>query len=210
MLEKKKTQLGNGRRFHWVMCCDRIVSSQEFIRGRFLSTGNKHASLSPRCHCSCGASFSPSGTFRLTVFHYFKCNCHGLPFCFEVLIYTCISQPPLVRIFHNMKILVSLLRRPRVHSHTSSAVSFLLTSSDVISRWNEEFGVFWICIPLHPSLKQTKKKKALNARISQNWQIKLLIFWSSICTMSQLTETHLLKKKKQKLAAASVTCMQRA
>lgn len=134
MFEKKKTpQLGNGRRFHWVMSCNRIVSSQEFIRGRFLSTGNKRASLSPRCHCSCGASFSPSGTFRLTVFHYFKCNCRGLPFCFEVLIYTCISQPPLVRIFHNMKILVSLLR-PRVHSHTSGAVSFLLTSSDVISR----------------------------------------------------------------------------
>lgn len=146
---EKKTQLGNGRRFHWVMSCDWIVSSQEFIRGRFLSTGNKRASLSPRCHCSCGASFSPSGTFRLTVFHYFKCNCHGLPFCFEVLMYTCISQPPLVRILHNMKILVSLLRRPRVHSHTSGAVPFLLTSSDVISRWNEEFGVSKSFLNMH-------------------------------------------------------------
>lgn len=95
--EKEKTQLGDGRRFHWVMSHDRIVSSQESIRGRFLSTGNKRALLSPRCHCSWGAFFSPADTFRLTVFHYFKCNCHGLPFCFGVLIYTCISQPLLVQ-----------------------------------------------------------------------------------------------------------------
>lgn len=86
MLEgrKKKMQLGKVRSFHWVMSRNRIVSSQESIRGRFLSTGNKRASLSLRCHCSCRAFFSPSDTFGLTVFHYFVCNCHGLTFRFEV------------------------------------------------------------------------------------------------------------------------------
>lgn len=75
--------------------------------------------------------FSPLDTFGLTVFHYFKCNCHRPTFCFNVLMHTCIFW---LNDTHSQYAWPCLfLYAFLVSIHTCPAFFFPLTSSHAIS-----------------------------------------------------------------------------